>query len=120
MRSLRFLPASAFRLLALLLALLGGASTQAATYTSYVHVVDSLGHPLDSARIAMNEPLKRGGFTFYQASFANDPGKVSTTVLSVNRDPGRFLKYFGALLAVLSIVWYVLERSRLGRRGKSE
>ena len=95
-------------------------TTQAATYTSYVHVVDSLGHPLDSARIAMNEPLKRGGFTFYQASFANDPGKTSTTVLSVNRDPGRFLKYFGALLAVLSIVWYVLERSRLGRRGKSE
>jgi len=95
-------------------------TTQAATYTSYVHVVDSLGRPIDSARIAMNEPLKRGGFTFYQASFANDPGKISTTVLSVNRDPGRFLKYFGALLAVLSIVWYVLERSRLGRRGKSE
>jgi hypothetical protein len=91
-------------------------TSQAASYTSDVHVVDSAGKPLDSARIAMNHPLKRGGFTFYQASFANEPGKVPTTVLSVNRDPGRFIKYFGALLTILSIVWFVLERSRYGRR----
>jgi hypothetical protein len=94
-------------------------TSQAASYTSDVHVVDSAGKPLDSGRIAMNQPLKRGGFTFYQASFANDPGKVATTVLSVNRDPGRYIKYFGAILAILSIIWFVLERSRLGRRETS-
>lgn len=94
-------------------------TSQAASYTSDVHVVDSAGKPSDSARIAMNRPLKRGGFTFYQASFANEPGKVPTTVLSVNRDPGRFLKYFGALVAILSIAWYGLERSRFGRRETS-
>lgn len=94
-------------------------TNQAASYESYVSVVDSTGTPMDSARIAMNEPLKHGGFTFYQASFSQEQGRPSTTVLSVNRDPGRALKYLGSLLTVFSIVWYTLERSRLKRRGKS-
>jgi hypothetical protein len=92
-------------------------TNQAATYESFVTVVDSAGAPLDSARIAMNEPLKRGGFTFYQASFVQEDGRPATTVLSVNRDPGRAIKYFGSLLIVLSIAWYALERSHV-RRGK--
>jgi hypothetical protein len=95
-------------------------TNQAASYESFVSVVDSVGTVFDSARIAMNEPLKHGGFTFYQASFSQEQGRPSTTVLSVNRDPGRGLKYFGSLLTVLSIAWYTLERSRLRRRGKSE
>lgn len=94
-------------------------TNQAASYESFVSVVDSTGKPIDSARIAMNEPLKRGGFTFYQASFAQEAGRASTTVLSVNRDPGRALKYLGSLLTVLSIAWYTLERSRLRRREKN-
>ncbi len=91
-------------------------TNQAATYESFVSIVDSNGTPKDSARIAMNEPLKQGGFTFYQASFSEESGRPSTTILSVNRDPGRALKYFGSILTVLSIAWYTLERSRLRRR----
>lgn len=94
-------------------------TSQAASYESFVTVVDSAGRPGDSARIAMNEPLKKGGFTFYQASFAQGSGRGSTTVLSVNRDPGRALKYLGALLTVCSIAWYTLERSHIRRRGKN-
>jgi len=91
------------------------ASTQAASYESYVSVLDTTGKVVDSAHIAMNEPLKRGGFTFYQASFSMDPGQTASSVLSVNRDPGRPWKYLGALLTILGIVWYTLARSRLKR-----
>lgn len=85
----------------------------AASYESFVTVVDSLGSPLDTARIAMNEPLHHGGYTLYQASFVQQPGAPSTTILSVNRDPGRPFKYLGSLLTVLSIGWYAAERLRL-------
>jgi hypothetical protein len=94
-------------------------TSQAASYESFVTVVDSAGMPADSARIAMNEPLKKAGFTFYQASFAQEAGRSSTTILSVNRDPGRAIKYFGALLTIFSIAWYTLERSHIRRREKT-
>ncbi|HPI41016.1 MAG TPA: cytochrome c biogenesis protein ResB [Pseudobdellovibrionaceae bacterium] len=55
--------------------------------------------------ISMNEPLKYEGLTFYQASFQNDEtGKPVRSVLSVNYDPGRFLKYLGSLLISLGII----------------
>lgn len=55
--------------------------------------------------ISMNEPLKEGGFTFYQSSFEqNERGEPTISVLSVNRDPGRWIKYFGSLLIVLGAV----------------
>lgn len=85
---------------------------EAASYESFVTVVDSLGEPLDTARIAMNEPLQHGGYTFYQASFVQRPGAPATTILSVNRDPGRPFKYLGSLLTVISIGWYAAERLR--------
>lgn len=90
-------------------------SMQAASYESYVSVLDSLGKVLDSAHIVMNEPLKREGFTLYQASFTMEPGQAASSVLSVNRDPGRPWKYLGSLLTILGIVWYTLARSRLRR-----
>jgi len=49
--------------------------------------------------ISMNEPLKKNGLTFYQSSFRNNElGQPTHSILSVNKDPGRFLKYFGCLL----------------------
>jgi hypothetical protein len=89
-------------------------TNQAAAYASSVAVLDTSGGELDSATLSMNRPYKRGGFTFYQASFSREEGRPTVTVLSANRDPGRPWKYAGALLAVLSIAWYVLERSRRG------
>ncbi|MBC6415993.1 MAG: cytochrome c biogenesis protein ResB [Bdellovibrionales bacterium] len=56
--------------------------------------------------ISMNEPLKYKGWTFYQSSFV--PPKESDTsyrsILSVNRDPGRTLKYMGSLFVVMGIL----------------
>jgi hypothetical protein len=52
--------------------------------------------------ISMNEPLKHQGFTFYQASFqTDDEGKPTASILSVNHDPGRGIKYLGSLMIVL-------------------
>ena len=56
--------------------------------------------------ISMNKPLKYGGFTLYQASFepARSPGEPEVSILAVNKDPGRVLKYIGSALVVLGIM----------------
>jgi hypothetical protein len=65
--------------------------------------------------ISMNEPLKYKGLTFYQASFQNDQmGRPVASILSVNYDPGRILKYFGSLIMTLGIVLlFYFKRSSL-------
>ncbi|MBP9674709.1 MAG: cytochrome c biogenesis protein ResB [Bacteriovoracaceae bacterium] len=66
--------------------------------------------------IFMNNPLKFSGMTFYQASYFPVPELNSYgSVLSVNYDPGRILKYLGALLIVLGAIWHY----RITKRKKS-
>ena len=62
--------------------------------------------------ISMNEPLKRDGFTIYQASYVLQPGRTPESIFSVNRDPGRAIKYFGSLILCLGIIIFTLMRSR--------
>ncbi len=82
---------------------------KAASYESEVDV-PGRGNVL----ISMNEPLYHEGFTFYQASFErNEKGEAVVSVLSVNHDPGRWLKYLGSLLIVLgSILLFYFRRVR--------
>jgi hypothetical protein len=55
--------------------------------------------------ISMNEPLHHNGYTFYQSSYeADQEGKPKYSVLSVNLDPGRKVKYLGSLMTVLGII----------------
>lgn len=55
--------------------------------------------------ISMNEPLHHNGYTFYQSSYEADAeGTPKYSVLSVNLDPGRAIKYLGSLMTVLGIV----------------
>ncbi len=71
-------------------------TARAAAYESDVLVNGS-----KKVTISMNTPLQFGGFTFYQSSFEEDAqGKPTISVLSVNHDPGRPLKYLGSLLIV--------------------
>lgn len=82
---------------------------RAATYESRVVLSDGTEH-----LISMNEPLKHAGFTFYQSSFESDPsGRPSASILSVNKDPGRGLKYLGSLLVVLgsSLLFFMKRRA---------
>ena len=73
------------------------------SYSSLVSVVGDHA-PEKPAVIQMNEPLKWGGFIFYQASFIPEMPRPTTSILSVNYDPGRFLKYFGSFLIVLGAI----------------
>ena len=66
--------------------------------------------------ISMNEPLKSNGYTLYQASFIMAPGQNPISVLSVNRDPGRAIKYLGSLILSLGIATFTLMRSRLFKK----
>ena len=86
-----------------------------AAYSSFVRVVDQFASSAKPERpevhhITMNEPLESGGYTFYQASYIPEVPRPVTTILSVNHDPGRGLKYWGSLLLVLgSISLYLVK-----------
>lgn len=84
----------------------------ASSYESLVNVSDKVG----TQTISMNEPLKHNGFTFYQSSFSEDEqGRPTATILSVNRDPGRWVKYLGCLLVVLGSIhlFYFKRKTRV-------
>lgn len=78
-------------------------SMDPSAYRSQVRVESESGlGPL--TEISMNAPLEFGGYTFYQASFIPGQPRPTTTVLSVNRDPGRSLKYWGSIVLVLGCI----------------
>lgn len=88
---------------------------RAASYESDVSVMQDKVSRLKTT-ISMNEPLKYNGFTFYQSSFKEDEmGKPIMSILSVNRDPGRFWKYLGSLLIVFGIIHLFYFKSRKAR-----
>jgi len=57
-------------------------------------------------QVYMNHPLKMFGHTFYQSSYYQNSSGEFHSVFSVNRDPGRFIKYLGALFLTLGLVLY--------------
>ena len=86
-----------------------------AAYSSFVRVVDQIKNPAELNtppvhHITMNEPLENKGYTFYQASYIPEIPRPVTTILSVNHDPGRVLKYWGSILLILgSISLYLVK-----------
>ncbi len=64
--------------------------------------------------ISMNEPMKYAGYTFYQASFEKDEktGLPVASIFSVNRDPGRWIKYLGSIIFSLGIIWLFYQRRK--------
>jgi hypothetical protein len=75
-----------------------------ASYESFVKLFDngiSTNH-----HVFMNNPLKKSGYTFYQASYAQDSQGQYSSTLSVNVDQGRFLKYLGSLMLVFGAIWH--------------
>jgi len=75
----------------------------AASFVSEVVVKDPKLEKDKKAVISMNEPLKYGGYYFYQASYQLAPNQPAVSVFAVNHDPGRVLKYLGSLLMTLGI-----------------
>jgi hypothetical protein len=83
---------------------------KAMEYASQVTV----GENREKALISMNEPMKFNGYTIYQASFQEDEmtGKPTASVFSVNKDPGRPIKYLGSLVLSIGIVWLFYQRRK--------
>lgn len=81
-------------------------------YKSYVKVNGSL--KVDE--IYMNEPLKYGGYTFYQSSYQIQPNAPALSIFSVNKDPGRVLKYLGSLILCAGIIIFTIQHSRRFRQ----
>jgi hypothetical protein len=74
-----------------------------ASYESFVKIKNPLGIE-SSEHVYMNNPYKAAGFTFYQSSYFQDERGQYSSVFSVNRDPGRSVKYLGSLLLVLGLI----------------
>lgn len=69
------------------------------------------------AVIAMNQPLKTDAFTLYQSSyFEMDGGRGYASVLSLNSDPGRNLKYVGSVFLVAGSLLHFGLRAAAKRR----
>ena len=81
-----------------------------ASYESFVQLFTDKG-PQDH-HIFMNNPLKYDGLTFYQASYFEAAKDTYGSVLSVNLDPGRPIKYLGSLLLVLGSIWHFYLRRK--------
>lgn len=84
------------------------------SYASRVTLMgaDSSGALRREQRVSMNEPLSHAGYTVYQASFEEALPRPTVSIFSVNRDPGRFAKYFGSILLVLGSIWLFVQRTR--------
>lgn len=69
-------------------------------FSSEVFINDLDQNIKQKALIYMNHPLRYGGLTFYQASFANED---KTSILQVVRNPGWLLPYISVLLMGLGM-----------------
>ncbi len=59
-----------------------------------------------SHHVFMNNPMKKSGYTFYQASYSQDAQGQYNSTLAVNVDQGRPLKYLGSLMLVFGAIWH--------------
>lgn len=73
-------------------------------FSSQVRVIDGDQAPKEPILISMNEPLTYGGYTFYQSSYIPGQPRPTTSIFSVNKDPGRWIKYGGCILIVLGSI----------------
>lgn len=71
-------------------------------FSSEVYINDLDQNKKQKALIYMNHPLRYGGLTFYQASFANED---KTSILQVVKNPGWLLPYISVLLMGLGMTF---------------
>lgn len=70
-------------------------------FSSLVEIVDPNKAVNRTVLIYMNNPLRYGGYTFYQASYTENTGQP---ILQVVKNPGWLLPYFSVLLIGLGLV----------------
>ena len=72
-------------------------------FSSLIRLKDAAAGDDRDVLISMNDPLRHGGRTFYQASFGKDD---TLSVLQVVRNPGWTLPYLACLLVAAGLVWH--------------
>lgn len=76
-------------------------TTMAESYSSLVNIVE--GGVSREVKISMNQPLRSGNYTLYQASFI--PGDVNeTSVLAVVRNAGRQFPYYSSIIMCIGLM----------------
>jgi hypothetical protein len=70
--------------------------------------------------VFMNNPMKKSGFTFYQASYSQDNQGQYNTTLAVNVDQGRPWKYLGSLMLVFGAIWHYNLNNRGPKKKSTE
>jgi hypothetical protein len=73
----------------------------AKNFSSRIRLVDPTKHEDRESLIFMNNPLRYGGFTFYQAGFDNND---TTTVLQVAQNPSWLVPYISCALIVVGML----------------
>jgi len=76
-----------------------------ASYASNVYYIDPEKGTQVPVTISMNNPLHYLGYTVYQASYETEPDGSYTSVFSVGKDPGIYLKYGGAIVLVSGLIF---------------
>jgi len=76
------------------------------SFSSKIEIV--AGGSARSAVISMNRPLRTGGYTFYQSSYAEDSLGGESSTFSVVRNSGRWLPYIASALLFLGLAWHFL------------
>ncbi len=74
-----------------------------ASFESDVAVDDAVSGRAFRQTIRMNEPLRHGGFSFYQSSYETHPDGTEVSIFQVGRDPGFPLVAAGSVLIVFGI-----------------
>lgn len=87
-------------------------------FSSKVHVDDPVTHEQRDVLIYMNNPLRYGGFTFYQADYDHQADKY--TVLQVVRNPSWRIPYIACTMIMVGLViQFVLSLMTFGRRRRA-
>jgi hypothetical protein len=87
---------------------------QPRSFESHITILDQRTGGGSERIIAMNQPTKHAGYSFYQTSY-NTAGRQTVSILSVSRDPGVTLVFAGYILTMVGMLWVFGRRARIRR-----
>ena len=56
--------------------------------------------------ISMNKPMRDRGYTLFQASYSEQPGRPQVSTFAVTRNVGRLIPYVSTGVVVLGMIWH--------------
>lgn len=81
------------------------------SFESQVTIIDREAGREQPRVISMNNPTKYGGYTLFQSSFTEgERGGADTSVLSVSRNPGKWIVFTGYFGLIVGLIWVVVLR----------